>query len=576
MTFTRFLFFALPVGAVLAVVLWLFRDPVADFVRPARVEVMLRLSERAMNSGDTLGAHRLARQAWQLQPNDFGALRRLMGHARKLGLGDLGEITLLTFHHPEADIATQQEILRWLLDRGDTSTFAEMHQNMGEQRRSHPEIRLLNAEMLDRQGRTLEAIEAARAAAEVPETAARASLLLTSLLPRLENNPPAWQQARERAVVLIQGDDPDLALRAFRNLRLLPPAYRDPGPGIDLPARVASLPGGTVEDRLTVRQLEASRLPSAEQSAAVDAIIKEFAAEPEAAPALSRWLLEIKQPQRLLELAEDSMRASLSLYSARLQALLEAGRLSEAEAWLADPHPAMSPILLQSLQAGLASKAGRRAEATALWGRAVEQARSFERFEDCATVLTVADRFGETEVAGLALDIILRLPSTQLPPSQGLAFLELRFGDRPELLRRFWEDLARFRGGDPVATEQVALLQLSAPDVPPEEGTSARTSALVQSHPRILRFRTTHALWLMREGKDAEAAAVLRDAPVNWNEASDWDRAVFSLALGRSGSARDAAVLDQGVRPERITPLRRGILAKLSKEPGTPLLSPLP
>jgi len=576
MTFTRFLFFALPATAVAAVALWFFRAPVSDFARPFRVEFLLRRSERAMESGDTLGAHRLAREAWQLEPNDLGALRRLMAHARKVGLGDLGEITVLTFHHPESDVATQQEILRWVLDRGDTSTFAEMHQNMGDERRSHPEVRLLYGEMLARQGRDLEAIEAARSAADSPETAARASLLLTTLLPRLENNPPAWQQARERAVSLIQADDPDLAHRAFRNLRLLPPAYRDPGPNVDLASRIASWPDSTAEDRLLLRQLEASRLTVQEQEPLVDAIIREFSSEPEAIPALARWLLEMSRPQRILELPAEPMRATLPLYSSRLQALLDAGLLTDAEAWLTDPHRDMNPILLLSLQAGLASKAGRRSEATSLWGRALEQARSFERFGDCGTVLMVADRFGEAEVAERALDAILRLPANQLPPSQGLAFLELRFADRPEILRRFWEDLVRFRSGDPVAIEQVAFLQLTADDVPAEEATSARTEPLVSNHPRILRFRTTHALWLMREGDDDAAAAVLRESPVNWNESPDWDRAIFSLALARTGNLRDARVLDDGIRMEQISPLRRSVLARLSKAPGTPLLLPAP
>lgn len=229
-----------------------------------------------------------------------------------------------------------------------------------------------------------------------------------------------------------------------------------------------------------------------------------------------------------------------------------------------------------SLKAAFASQAGKRSEATSLWQQALEQARSFEKFGDCASILKVADRFRETEIANRALEVILKLPANQLPASQNLEFLEQRLGDRPELLHKFWEDLLRFRPTDPVAVEQVSFFRvLIAGDPGPGSG-SQLTAPVVRTYPKVLRFRTTHALWLMRESKDSEAVGLLKEAPVNWNEVSDWDRAVYTLALYRAGDPRDAQALEQSLRLDQISPLRREALSHLSKVPGSTLLLATP
>jgi len=576
MPLRRFLLVVLPLGVIAAIAVWFFRESIADAVRPFRFQFLLQQSERSMRLGDTLGAQRSARQAWQLQPNDFASLHRLMMHDRELGLGDLAEITILVFHHPESDVSTQQEILRWVLDRGDTATFADLHQNMGEQRSEVPEIRLLMAESLARQSRLLEAVEEARAIADVPAVAEEASLLLTSLLPRLESNPLAWEQARERIARLLQGEDSDRALKAWRNLRLLPQEFRDPGTQIPVQDWLSRQPGATAEDRLLARQIELARLPAAERQAFFDKIVTEFAGDPLATPALARWLLEINMPNRLLDLPSEPMVSDLGLYSARLQAYIDTGRLPEAEAWLETPHPQISAVLVTSLKAAFASKAGRRPEAASLWEQALDQARSFEKFADCVSILSIADRFRENEISTRAIEVMLKLPANELPPSQNLEFLEHRLGDRFELLRRFWEDLLRFRPTDPITVEQAAFFQAIAADGATPSANSQLTAPLVEDYPKILRFRTTHALWLMREAKDSEAAELLRQAPVNWNQAADWDRAVYTLALYRAGNIRDAQALEQGLRVDRMSPLRREALSRLSKVPGSTFLLATP
>ena len=565
----RILLVVLTLGVVAATSVWFLRDPISDAVRPKRFRFLLQQSERAMKSGDKLGAQRLAREAWQLQSNDLVLLTELMMHSRELKLGDLQQITTLVFHHPDAEVESQREILRWLLDRGDSATFSDFYQNMGSLRNQTPGVRLLHAEALAREGLLLEAVEEARMLADLPETAEDASLLLTSLLPRMEGNPLAWEQARQRIAAFLNGSNQDRAIKAWRNLRLLPPKYRDPGPEFGIQEWLGRQPEVTSEDRLLGRQIELSRLPDADREAAVARVLKEFGDDQSATKALSGWLLESGLPERLLEISEEAMRQDVALYNARLLALIDTGRLEDAEAWLQRPHPEMSAVLVNSLKAGLASRAGRRSDATRLWQLAVDQARSFEKFVDCVHILKVADQFHEVDVVNRALEVILKLPALELPPSQKLEFLEERLGDRPELLRRFWEDLLRFRPTDPLAGEHVAFFHLFLTDVTPAGSGSDQMAAIVKGYPKVLRFRTTQALWLMREGKDPEAAKLLKDAAVNWNEAAGWDRAVYTLALYRIGDVRSAQALESGLFLDRLSPLRRAALGRLSKLPGS-------
>ena len=74
---------------------------------------------------------------------------------------------------------------------------------------------------------------------------------------------------------------------------------------------------------------------------------------------------------------------------------------------------------------------------------------------------------------------------------------------------------------------------------------------------------------LMKENQDAAAVDILKAAPVNWNEAPDWDRAIYALALYRNQNVRDAQSLEKGLSLDRISPLRREALSRLSKIPGS-------
>lgn len=552
--------------AALGAGLWFGREPLYTAFKLGRSEVLLLQSKDAAKKGDLGVAHQFATAAWQLQPGKYPFLKRLQSHAREIGLGELPAITVVVFLHPDATVADQEDILRWVLDRGDGPFFAQLFQSLDDHRKEEPGIRLLYAESLARQGRMLEAVEETRALVDVPKTATDASLLLTALLPRLESNPLAWSQARDRIVQLMQTAEEKVALQAWRNLRLLPAEYRDPGPKLDPIAWIRDKGNASAADRLLAAQLELARLPEAERPARIDRIQTEFETDEEALRYLARWLLETGQTDRLLKLNPQGFQTDPQLFTARLQALIDTDRLSDAEKWLQDAPASVPECLTLSLKAAMAAKAGKTAESLSLWQKVLATAKSLAEFKDGVTILQVAQRFGDAKVARQAVDLLVGLPVDKLPRSEALEFLEAYFVDRQPDWLAFWKNFSRSRPQDGFAAEQVAFLQWFLPDETDGGEMVKRTEALWKRYPGILRFRTTHALWLTKEGKVGDAVTLLKQAKVNWNQAPDGDRAVFALIEFRAGHEREATILQQGIRWELISPVRRQLLAQTPKQ----------
>lgn len=552
--------------AALGAGLWFGRETLYTGFKLGRSEMLLLQSKDAAKKGDVGVAHQFATAAWQLQPGKLPFLKRLLGHAREIGLGDLPAITVVVFLHPEATVEDQEGILRWVLDRGDGPFFAQLYQSLEDSRKEEPGIRLLYAESLARQGRMLEAVEETRALVDIPKTATEASLLLTALLPRLENNPLAWGQARDRILQLLETAEEKVALLAWRNLRLLPPEYRDPGPKLDPVAWIRNKSNASPADRLLAAQLELARIPAADRAAKLDSIQKEFETDEEALRYLARWLLETGQIERLLKLNPQGFQTDAQLFTARLQALIDTNQLDDAEKWLKEAPASIPECLTLSLRAAMAAKAGKQSESLSLWQKVLATGQSMAEFKDGVTILQVAQRFGEAKIVRQAVDLLIGLPVEKLPRSEALEFLEIHFVERQQEWLSFWKNLSRGRPQDGFAAEQVAFLQWFLQEDTDAAEAIKRTEVLWKRYPGILRFRTTHALWLVKQGNLDDAVNLLRQAKVNWNQAPDADRAAFALVEFRAGHDREATILQQGIRWPLISPVRRALLAQTPKQ----------
>ncbi|MBL9156006.1 MAG: hypothetical protein JNJ70_00945 [Verrucomicrobiales bacterium] len=550
--------------------LWLARRPIVAAVKEWRAGSLISQAEEA--AAEKLGREsvQLATAAAQLDPKRLDTLRRLMQHGRVVGLPELPAVTLLVFFHDEHTLEDRKEILRWTLERGDVAFFDQLYPNLTETELPDPEIQFLHARKLGLQGRILDAVEVARGLEENEALAAEVSLFLATMLSRLTENPVARGQARERLHALLGHADESISLRAWRSLALLPAGQRDPGPDFSPQSWLAERPSATAEDRVMARRLEVDRLPPSGRIPAMEAAARELLSDPGAVPPVVRWYLEAGAGEKLLELPEEPFLAEVAVFSSRLQVYLDLGRFVEAEAWLEKAPEGFPESVAGSLAAVFARRAGRDSEALSAWRRVIDRAASLQIYGDCLSVLRIAEKFGEEEAAQNVVEAIVSFPPNRLPPSEMLEFLEPRFAARPGEWLDFWRGIARARSGDAFALDQVAFLELGSDGEIDAAGHLERTGMIVRRFPGAPRFRATHALWLMRAGRNEEALALLREADLNWNEADSVARGTYALALERAGSKAEAAALRAGLRWTGIGPVRRATMEKmLGMVPGS-------
>lgn len=361
-------------------------------------------------------------------------------------------------------------------------------------------------------------------------------------------------------MTLLGHDDDEIALRAWRSLAVLPPDMRDPGVDLDPGTWLAERSGVTAGDRVFARRVLVERLAPAERPAAMKELTADLLGDSEALSWVVRWFIETGHGPQLLELPEKAFLADASLFSARLQVLLENAKFEEAEAWLDQAPDGFPESVSGSLRAVFARRAGRSSEALSAWRRVIERASSLQIYGDCLSALRIAEKFGETEAASDVAEVILNLPPNRLPASESLEFLEVHFSDRLDDWLNFWRGIVRSRPGDVFAVEQVAFLELLKPEEVDSAIVLERTAQLLKRFPAAPRFRATHSLWLLSEGRDDEALETLREADINWNEADSASRAVYVIALHRTGSVDEAKALESGIRWEGVGPIRRSIL----------------
>lgn len=546
--------------------LWFLRHRIVTGAKEWRASSLVAKAEKAADEKQAREAVQFATAAWQLGPKKIGTLRRIMVHGREVGLPDLAAVTLLVFFHDEREASDREDILGWTLDRGDAAFFDQLSPNLDEAARATPKMRLLRARKLALQGRMLEALEETRALEGEVGLEDEVELLLAAILARMPGNPPAAKEAARRVAAMLAHEDDTIALGAWRMLPALPDAVRDPGPEFDPVAWIATREGATAADRVYARRLAVGRLPEEERDAAMDASAAELIADPTAVAAVVRWYLEAKRGGKLLDLPEAPFLTESSAFSSRLQVLLDAGRFDEAKAWLGKAPNDFPEAVSGSLAAVFARREGRSSEALTAWRRVIDRAANMQVYGECAMILRIAEVFGEEKAAADVVEVIAKLPPSRLPPSEQLEFLEPRFADRPAEWLAFWRGVARFRPGDAVATEQVAFLELGlGEDVGgvETEAVLARTEQVLRRFPGVPRFQATHALWLVRAGREDEALAKLREAGYNWNEADPIARAAYAFALRKGGAATEAEAMERGIRWEAVPPVRRALLLEL-------------
>ena len=252
-----------------------------------------------------------------------------------------------------------------------------------------------------------------------------------------------------------------------------------------------------------------------------------------------------------------------AFYTAYLQSLVDEGKLDEAKAWLAKPHPKIGATLVRSLLAGIAFAEGDQRSRVTHWQEAMKAANFSGKYSSFRTMLGIAERFDDEEMVDHICRRIVNIPPRALPDTRQLEFLRHHLGNDQEVIVDFYQRLVASRPDDPLARYNQALLQLVNDRA--TAGTARTLEELAHSFGDVLAFRCALALAYLDQGKGEEALRLLRSSEVDWNAgASDFERAAYASVERRVGEPRTADRLQGSVRWERMPPYLKTYLVSLA------------
>lgn len=539
----------------LLVVALLARAPVMNLVRGWRYDANITKAEEAYADHDLVGANQYAGAAMRLKPTDLDALRTLMELGVRIRSPDLSTIAVARFQHEEATLDDQIEVLELALVLGDLAFVNQLYDEIPREQRGDPRLQFCYADILDRTGKRLDAVELVNTLLDTP-VGNEARYRLTRLLASLENNPVAYQRVRDLVVHLIE-TDASQALAAFRNLRLLPASERKlPGVG-DLQGWVRGQPNTVATDHMLAAEVSLREADGALRGEIVEAIMKEF--RDDNPLALARWLMTVGESKRIMELPRELLREEESFYTAYLQVLIDEGRIEETKEWIADPHLKLDPILIDAVRAGIAHAQGDEPMRVVNWQKAFKRAEFKGTYGSFFIMLRIAQRFRDPEMVRKISTSIAELPPRSLPATHQLDFLRHEFGDEVEYLQAFYQRLEASRPKDPLARHHLALIHIvMKQDL---EKSVSVLKEIVEAHADLQTFRCALALGYHAAGRGEEALQLLNARKVDWNQGtSTFERAAYAFIQEHAGEARIASALRATLRWQELPGYLRNYL----------------
>ena len=294
---------------------------------------------------------------------------------------------------------------------------------------------------------------------------------------------------------------------------------------------------GRTDRRTTILTLQL-RLEPGRRDELVDAMAKAALADG-TLPALAEaaaWFADRGEMVRVLEmLPKDKIEKNTALVTARLQSLMELGRLDEVQPYLDMSEPPVETYMLHCLRATAAQKSSRPQLVLGHFENAI--AACSNQPSRLQFVAGYAERVGQPRAAIAAHESLMRWP--QLTYASGREILRLV---KPlydtKLVAGTLRRLSQFMPSDDslfvADTYYGLLLGESRPDA------RARLSRLMAADPKDFTFPFLLALGELRNGDPAKALALMEGSEVDWTKAEPRVKAVYAAALG-AGNQREAA-----------------------------------
>ncbi len=289
-------------------------------------------------------------------------------------------------------------------------------------------------------------------------------------------------------------------------------------------------------------------------------MIEEFrTGSPEQRAQLARWLNQNREHQTVLDIIGPSEAASRSdLFLIRLDALAGLGDWQQiSELLQAEGLPLQTPII-QLYRGRAARETGRPSAAATFYQRALIEASN--QPDLLGYVIGYLGRIGEDQVLEQELTRLTDNPATARQAFQALVPIVQKRQDAGQLYD-LYENMIKRLPADPVVQNDFRYFAALTGQTPDIEG--ART--LVNSDPKMLAYRITLALGLLKVGQSGEALDVFDGVTLDPAQIQPYQRAVLAAVLGANHREKEARELALGVPDNAVTDAEFKLIAPWRK-----------
>jgi tetratricopeptide (TPR) repeat protein len=514
----------------LALAAFFFSRPVYKVIKERHALNMVEQAGPLLAQGRVQEAARIVKIAVELAPKRPEVLRFVGRYAAKVGLADGITYWQNLLALPDSSEQDRLEYASFCLDLNRLDLTGPMITERLAARPTDPFWLRLAVRHSRQEGRLDQAVAAAQTWIEARPNDDEAMLELGQLL--LNRSDAAEREEGRRLLWSVASGSSDFRDRAVDALVGLPDLSKE-----DVLLLLATLSGKPGRE-FTVRSLKVRAHPD-QKAAVVSEVIaaaQMAGTNHETLRSAAAWLAEHGEIGRVLEvLPEAALKGDSSLLTARLQALIELGRPSEALAWLDREDSPIEGHLANCLRAAVARATGKPQQVPGFFEAALNNCRGIPA--RLLFVAAYAEKIGEDRAAVEAYKRLLSWPPTTYVAGQ--AILRLVATQRDSRIER--DTLKRLSdfmpGNDQFFVVSCYYGLLLGEKLGPAR---ARLESLASAKPAEPLFAVVLALADLREAEPARALTRLDDLKVDWAVLDPRYRAVYAAVLG-ANQQREAA-----------------------------------
>ncbi len=545
----------------------------------------VRYNKAILHANEALQKHKVADvetqiiRAWNVSRKSITELREIFSIAKKIRSGQMLPLTEAIVTSPEATIDDITDSFSTLSTLRSPKLYQKLYAQLPPATQQNKQIRYSHICFLAMNDRLAEAIPLTEDLVKTEPDFPKAKLALIDLWLRSPNKEQYQNNAAESIRKLMANqNDKKTAIEAYRRITLLvnPLAHFR---FMELEKWADDSGEPLVEERFFIKGLRVKEMFGGERDRYLDEVISTY--KDKHPDTVARWLLFCNAQDKITQLPEAIVKTTPNAYTAYVETLFSQhveqkkkilahqldpeklpNYLEQAEALLATPPPKVGDVFLETSRSIAAFLKGDNSKNFYHQERAFRAANFESTYQDFFTILSLSDKFGDTNTARQATLAISSFPTKALPETERLTYFDKYLVTEPEILSGIYRKLNASRPDDATAALKFATLLIIVEENP-EEARKVITPWLTGTK-MLSSFQTCMAMSYLAENNPAKALELLEKDQANLTSSNnDFDKAIYSTILLKKEEIALAEFMYRRVNWANILPSLNAYLLKL-------------